>query len=235
MKTVVFTDVHGCLGEMEQLLRKCGLDEAEDRLIFLGDMMDRGPDCRGVYQRLVELKERMGGRFTLILGNHEDMLLHAFTDGVVWNRWMRNRGDITLNSFKKYGETAAVTFPFVRQMRPYLETERFVCAHAGLVQENPADNTLHDLIWDRRLAEGAPYHGRLLLYGHTSAQQAVYRDEAGNGRFLEADVPFPLPEKGSICLDTGCVYGCRLSALVIEGDTAVVRTVESGNKKGYCD
>lgn len=235
MRTIIITDIHGCLEEMNQLLEIVELDSQDDFLIFLGDMMDRGPDCFGVFQRFMELKKTMGERMVMVLGNHEDMMLHAFSDEAVYGRWMRNRGDITLDSFKENGNDVRIYYPWFDQMLSYYERPEYICVHAGLVHENPAENSLHDLIWDRRMAEGAPYRGKLVIYGHTPRSHVAFRDAEGNGRFLEPDVSFALPKNGSIGLDTGCVYGGRLSALVIEGDTAVIRQVRCRIEKGYCE
>ncbi len=235
MRTIIITDIHGCLRELDELLETVGLDTGKDFLIFLGDMMDRGPDCWGVFRRFAALKEALGERMVLIMGNHEDMLLHAFSDETVYARWMRNRGDITLSSFAAQGSDVREHYPWFEQMRPYYERPEYVCVHAGLVKENPADNSLHDLIWDRRMADGAPYRGKLVIYGHTPRSHVIYRDAEGNGRFLEPNTPFSLPECGSIGLDTGCVYGGKLSALVIDEGTAVIRQVSCKERKGYCE
>ena len=69
---------------------------------------------------------------------------------------MRNRGDITLASFGENGHDVREYYRWFGQMVPYYETADFICAHAGLVKEDPAENSLHDLVWDRHMAEGAP-------------------------------------------------------------------------------
>jgi hypothetical protein len=70
MRTVCIGDIHGCLELLEQLLEKIKYDPAEDHLVFVGDLIDRGPDPAGVVRFVRALQLR--GRVTVIRGNHED-------------------------------------------------------------------------------------------------------------------------------------------------------------------
>src|SRR5208282_6757066 len=67
-RTVIVGDVHGCRRELEQLLDRVAFD-AEDRLIFVGDLVARGPDSLGV----LDIARRAGA--LLVRGNHEDKIL----------------------------------------------------------------------------------------------------------------------------------------------------------------
>ncbi|HEU5393607.1 MAG TPA: metallophosphoesterase family protein, partial [Candidatus Methylomirabilis sp.] len=71
----VIGDVHGCLTPLQRLLDKIGPGPA-DELVFIGDYIDRGPQSREV----VELVRELPGRITLLIGNHEKMLLD-YLDG----------------------------------------------------------------------------------------------------------------------------------------------------------
>ena len=62
MRTIIIGDVHGCFTEFTELLEKCEIG-SEDRLILVGDLMDRGPKSREVFEKVCELKESMGDRF----------------------------------------------------------------------------------------------------------------------------------------------------------------------------
>ena len=70
-RVVVITDIHGCLNECKRLLEKLEFDKSCDRLINLGDTIDRGPQIYEVFEFLRALKEEMGDRCVLIKGNHE--------------------------------------------------------------------------------------------------------------------------------------------------------------------
>ena len=119
---------------------------------------------------------------------------------------------------------------YLEELPLYYETDAFLCVHAGAAEEGPKATDRHTFLWDREIAGGKPYGGKLLIFGHTSADQAVYRDEKGRPtQILKGD--HPLPKKGSICLDTGCVYGGRLSAMVIEKGTFHICSQEAAKKE----
>lgn len=69
MRTIVVGDVHGCIEELDELLRTTQFKPGEDRLIFVGDLLDRGPDSVGVVRRAREL------RVEAVQGNHEEKYL----------------------------------------------------------------------------------------------------------------------------------------------------------------
>ena len=75
MRTIIIGDVHGHSGSLNALLDRIGPESGRDRLVFLGDLFDRGPDSFGVLQRVMKLADAFGDRFILLLGNHEDYLL----------------------------------------------------------------------------------------------------------------------------------------------------------------
>ena len=75
-KTIVMTDVHGCIREFEKLLKLVHLNMNEDTFVFLGDAIDRGPDSWAVIEKLIALKWEMGDdRFIWLMGNHEKRLV----------------------------------------------------------------------------------------------------------------------------------------------------------------
>ena len=67
-RTIVVGDVHGCSAELEDLLERIGFSSA-DRLVFVGDLVARGPDSRGVLALMRQLDA------TSVRGNHEGKLL----------------------------------------------------------------------------------------------------------------------------------------------------------------
>ena len=72
MRCYVIGDIHGCLEELTYLLENLPLEDS-DRLIFLGDYVDRGPDPKGVVSYLIERQLKEDQDLIFLKGNHDDM------------------------------------------------------------------------------------------------------------------------------------------------------------------
>jgi serine/threonine protein phosphatase 1 len=94
-------DVHGEIEKLETLLGFIRDDARASlhKIVFLGDLIDRGPDSRAVVVRAKHLTE--SGEAITIKGNHEELLLHAYANresvGIYW--WAENGGDETIASY----------------------------------------------------------------------------------------------------------------------------------------
>jgi serine/threonine protein phosphatase 1 len=100
-RTIAIGDVHGCSAALAALLEVIA-PTPRDTLIPLGDMIDRGPDSRGVLEQLIALAARC--RLIPLLGNHEEMLIAAVRDPAA----LRRRRDAVLLWL---GEGRAATQP----------------------------------------------------------------------------------------------------------------------------
>lgn len=127
MRTVIVGDVHGCLTELVELIELVDLKKA-DRLIPLGDVLDKGPDSAGVVKYLRKLRET-GFRVEPLMGNHEQNFL----------RWVKIVG--TLNTpTEKYPWASKLTAPdvqFLLSSKPFLRLEEHnaLCVHAGVMPD----------------------------------------------------------------------------------------------------
>ena len=140
-RVVVITDIHGCLNECKRLLEKLEFDKSCDRLINLGDTIDRGPQIYEVFEFLRALKEEMGDRCVLIKGNHEQMMLDATRDSAdkktYKNLWYMNSGEKTVFSFISHKHKINEFREWYEQMPYYYTEERLQCVHACLTDEDP--------------------------------------------------------------------------------------------------
>ena len=217
----VIGDVHGCRAELEQLLDKLGYAIDRDgagrpvgarhptrRAIFLGDLVDRGPDTPGVL-RLVMSMVAEGAAFC-VPGNHEAKLLKALRGKNV----KRSHGlDASMEQLDaETEEFRARVDRFIDGLISHyvLDGGRLVVAHAGLIER---------------------YHGRasgrvreFCLYGQTTGETDEYglpvrypwaQEYRGQALVLYGHTPVPETEwlNNTLCLDTGCVFGGRLTAL----------------------
>src|SRR5262249_39324060 len=98
MRVLAIGDIHGCLGPLDDLLEWVN-PTPDDLIIALGDYVDRGPDTRGVLDRLIALKVS-GRKLVCLRGNHEIMMLEAWRGGRDDKKqWLSVGGVQTLGSY----------------------------------------------------------------------------------------------------------------------------------------
>ena len=195
-------DVHGCNGLLKRLLDRIGIDPLADTLIFIGDYLDRGLEVRGVIDTLLDLKETCPNLICL-KGNHESMFLNYYLEGRDEELFLSNGGQKTLDS---YGITFDYTgkgtgFPenhlrFLASLPLSHETGEYFFVHAGLRPGIAiADQSPEDMLWIRHeFIDSSWDFGRTVVFGHTPLSK-------------------PLIEKKKIGIDTGAVYGGRLTCI----------------------
>ena len=219
MRTIIIGDVHGCNNALCSLLEKVKPEAGQDRLVFLGDLFDRGPESREVFRTVQKLEELFGENLILLRGNHEDYLLQPRLTR--WQRtiWENVGRQATVRSFQRAGETMEETVPWLQErVRLFWKTEEFQCVHAGILIDPPEANDLQTLIHDHDIVEKNLYSGKLTVTGHIALEKATWfagdeetTEEIGDG------VMQNLPETGVLCIDTGCGKGGRLTAMIAEG------------------
>lgn len=213
------------------LLAKILPDAGKDKLIFLGDLFDRGPDSWGVFQMVQELAERYGDRFVLLRGNHEDYLLQQklpLGQRFVWERVGRGA---TVKSFKAHGVRMEDSAGWIRERAAYYyRGEGFQCVHAGLKIDPMELNDFYTMIHDHNVAMENVYAGPLTIVGHIALEKPTWFPGEGKPvKILEEGKVLELPHRGVICIDTGCGKGGRLTGMVIEdGKYSLISTGEEG-------
>ena len=108
-RTIAIADIHGHIKALVGLIDLIN-PNPEDTLIFLGDYINRGPDSKGVLQFIIDLKQRCN--VVCIMGNHEEMMINAYSDPSTMGWFLENGGHETLQS---YGP--AKNLSFVPQMQ----------------------------------------------------------------------------------------------------------------------
>jgi len=133
-RTFAIGDVHGCSKTFKLLLDAIGLYRT-DRVYLLGDLIDRGPDSKGVIETILSMQHD-GFDIRPLRGNHEDMLLLAERTGVFDDLllWLHNGGDATL---KGYSVDHPKDIPlehleFLDGLPYYRMTRQYLFVHAGL-------------------------------------------------------------------------------------------------------
>lgn len=212
----VVGDVHGCLAELDQLLTRLGYDSdgrhpVGRRLVFLGDLTDRGPESVGVLRRVLPMMEE--GRALAVPGNHDVKL----------DRWLRGHQvkilaglDITLAEWEELGDAEQRSLgrafcAHVGRAPPYLWLDggSLLVSHAGLEEElhgrvgRKVEAFCHFGKVTGKLVGGLPerldwawtYRGQpAVVYGHLPVREALWRNRTAD-------------------IDLGCVFGGELCAV----------------------
>lgn len=209
MKTIVIGDTHGCFNELRDLiaeLKESGeYNATNDRLIFLGDYIDRGDDSSRVIKFIRELQKNNENVIAL-MGNHEDMLI-KWSDRMS-DDWLYNGYNATLNSYEGDYNQFRDDINWMRSLPTYYEDEHFVYVHAGINPAKPLDKqSKYDLLWVRETFIYNPQvFNKTVIFGHTPSVSIT-----------EECKPFKTIT-GHIGIDTACVFGGNLTALIIEDD-----------------
>jgi len=196
VKRWVIGDVHGCIRTLRTLIEDKIQPGKHDKIIFVGDYIDRGPDSRGVISYVMELR-LMGYNLVLLKGNHEDMMVRSLHDKAVRKDWFYNGGMHTLRSFgvREAGEVPEHFLEFMRALDYYHAMDDFLIVHAGLNFD--IDNPFADLegmLWIRnKFVLPDKIGNRTMVHGHTPTILAQVR-EAIEKKLKDID------------LDNGCVY-----------------------------
>ena len=171
MRKIAFSDIHGCNLSFGALLDQVA-PVAGDELYFLGDYIDRGPDTKGVIDRIWEL-EQQGFLVKCLKGNHEQMMLESYIDYQNRTLWIANGGKAVLDSFgvQHVLEIPAAYLNWLENLEYYLEIDEYILVHAGLNFDilSPFDH-IHSMLWIRQWYEDINYDwldGRIILHGHT--------------------------------------------------------------------
>ncbi len=199
-ETFVVGDVHGCLEMLKRLMVKIKWNPSKDRLIFIGDYIDRGEDARGVVDFILRLSED-SPFIECLIGNHEQMFLD-YLSGVNPHGFILNGGISTLRSYERvrrstdYPLIPSSHLDFFSSLLPMIELEKYYIVHAGFRPHiRVEDQDLVDMIWIRDEFIYSDYDfGKVVIFGHTPLNN-------------------PMIMKNKIGIDTGAVYGNYLTCL----------------------
>ncbi len=203
-KTFIVGDIHGCSNMLKDLVDKIEWNPNSDSLIFIGDYIDRGDDAKGVVDYILELKER-SSRVQCLLGNHEQ-IFQDYLSGINTEVFLINGGSSTLRSYENERDNdnspliPSDHLEFFSSLLPVIELEEYYIVHAGFRPYVPVkDQSLLDMLWIRDEFILSTYDfGKKIIFGHTPFNE-------------------PLIMKNKIGIDTGAVYGNRLTCIELPG------------------
>jgi len=180
------------------LMDKIDWAPGNDGLIFLGDYIDRGKDSKGVVDYIIGL-QGMSPNIQCLMGNHEELFLN-YIRGEDEGSFLYNGGLNTLNSYfeGRCKEIDPVHISFFKSLLNKVELDDYYVVHAGFKPGvDVKDQSIKDMLWIREPFIFSNYDfGKRVIFGHT---------------------PFssPLVMDNKIGLDTGAVFGNKLTCLEI--------------------
>lgn len=191
-------DIHGCYPQFCALLDKLKLAKT-DKLVLLGDYVDRGLQSKEVLDKIIELKES-GFEVVPLLGNHEYMMLQTIQQPQYFDMWMINGGWSTLQSFgcENPNEIDDEYIDLLSDMPLYHVSDNFIFVHAGFDDEveDPYSNK-EAMLWSRKEEYNKAFiKEHIVLHGHTPIPVEKLRSNLKSGHNV-------------INIDTGCVYTHR--------------------------
>jgi serine/threonine protein phosphatase 1 len=190
------SDIHGCFRPFYELVVRIIDLRKSDRLILLGDYIDRGDQSRDVIDFIIDLKNK-GFDITSLTGNHEVMLVDSYNDPENLPLWYMNSGMTTLFSFdiKDIKDLSDKYYRFFTSLDYYAEVNDFLFVHAGFndLLADPFSDRYH-MIWECRAIYNNPvFSGKTIIHGHRPKHlDYVLRLISEKSKFIP--------------IDTGCVY-----------------------------
>jgi serine/threonine protein phosphatase 1 len=221
MRILAIGDIHGCLAPFDAILNWVK-PAADDLVITLGDHVDRGPDSKGVLDRLIELK-KSGMKLVCLCGNHEVMMLEARKGG--WSElkmWLSVGGTQALAS---YGGGTIDHVPrehwdFLEyNLLDYYETDSHIFVHAtvlcGFEMDDQPDYALY---WEFLGPAMRHQSGKTVICGHTAQKSGV-----------------PKIVPGAICIDTFAHGNGWLTCLDVQTGKYWQTNLRGERREGWAD
>ena len=230
-RIIIIGDIHGCLDELKELCLQLNLEKG-DSVYSIGDLIDRGPDSAGVVNFCAELSKICN--FRLVLGNHEEKFLR-------WLNHVENKTgmELQMKGTKEFPDLlSGLSTEGLDLIRSacysiYLKEENITLLHGGISAQpkfpfpetycygihSPKDLKGLDLITKIRYLSP---EGKFVSINEETAEDHYWAEVYGGsfGQIFFGHQPFlqesPKEFPHATCLDTGCVFGGWLSAVVLE-------------------
>lgn len=236
-------DVHGRLDLLNDLLGQIKRhaafhNHADYKLVFLGDLVDRGPDSKGVIDRVMELEKQ--GNTIVLKGNHEDLMINAAPrpfvdekptltewrdtqDRMYW--WTVNGGYETMESYggecarvdpyTAYRQISREHLDWLKALPTFYETDTHYFVHAGVNPNKPLDQQNDNArMWIRdEWLYSSKDMGKHIVHGHTPKKDPELNTNRTN-------------------LDTGAVFYGTLTCGVFTQPGTATEVLQSRGKSG---
>lgn len=168
---IVIGDVHGCYKTLMALCEKL----PHNRLVFVGDLIDRGKDSKKVVDFVIK------NNHYCVMGNHEDM----FTEPSLQPLWLSNGG---LQTLKSYGDGSGdfvydfeIHKEWMEKLPLIIEYKNFIISHSAVFGswdiDHESNEFIQDALWNRNFKDDNKLPlGKINIFGHTAVEDIVEED-----------------------------------------------------------
>jgi len=198
-------DIHGCIKTLKELINQILLVDKQPELLFVGDLIDRGPNSKAVIDYILELKNK-GLKINCIRGNHEQMLIHAYTHNqrITDSNWYFNGAENTIRSFNAKADLDIKIknlipekyYLFLDSLPYFIELDDYLVVHAGFnfYAKNPFAD-FESMLWIREEHNKFEFtKGKKIIHGHTPVPIEQIKSRIKN------------KNTSVINVDSGCVF-----------------------------
>lgn len=198
-RTIVIGDIHGCFDELTDLLDLVRLEET-DRVVAVGDLIVKGEKNREVLDLFID-----DGRFSSVIGNHDRVLRQYWRGEPVKLTQAQEAARAELDFNRERYSNYLRSLPFMIDLGSHLVVHAGVRPGVALDKQMASDLTgLRTMGANPSRRKGIPWYAvyrgeKIVLFGHWPGKK-------------------PRRARRAIGLDTGCVYGGRLTAFIVESD-----------------
>ncbi|MBD8488156.1 metallophosphoesterase [Echinicola sp. CAU 1574] len=167
MQLFIIGDIHGCYHTFQKMLNHW--NPAEERLIQVGDLIDRGNHSVEVLQLAKNLSSEHLEKSIFLKGNHEHMMVEHIENGYIGGSWLFNGGKGTLTQFKERNVNPEQILPWIKALPLKWENSHVMVSHAGISKSlHPLDpNSRDGILWNRKPLKKLP---KIQVIGHTPQQ-----------------------------------------------------------------
>ncbi len=189
-------DIHGCFDSLKELVENKIQLQKVDKLVLLGDYIDRGDKSKEVLDFIIDLQDT---EFDVVplMGNHEAMLLDAYENEKNISKWIQNGGNETLKSFEinSANDIEPKYIRFFKSLKYYYAFENYLFVHAGFNDDalNPFTD-YYSMLWKCNKTYTNPLlSDKTVVHGHNPVNVTKCEER-------------DLSKHRVINIDTGCVY-----------------------------
>ena len=195
---IAITDIHGELKKLESVLNQIDV-RPDDIFVFMGDYIDRGPDSKGVVDRVIQ--QSITNKCIYLMGSHEYALLHAKSDDYYQFLFDNYGGPATIKSYGSFENIFKIHGDFFNNLKFYYLTDKYLFVHAGINPNIPfQDQSELDMVYIRDKFIYSKHNlPQKIIFGHTDFENPYIADD-------------------KICIDTGCgkYKNAHLTTLILD-------------------